>query len=77
MDQGYEDAQTWAAAACYCPTCLRKGCPARDKSQRVPQKMGGLDECTRFGGGYEQDPEQIRDTMQTYLYRTREQRAEA
>ena len=49
-----EKAVEAAARHCYCPTCSRGSCPVRDKVQRKPMELGGLDECRRYGGGYQQ-----------------------
>ena len=66
LEQAYKDAQAWAAETCYCPTCLRKGCPVRDKSQRFPAAVGGLNECAVYGGGYAQNPDRLREIVRTY-----------
>lgn len=51
-----------AAADCYCPTCQRTDCPARDKVQRK-----ALGECARFGGYVQSaDPWDLRDVLRRY-----------
>ena len=57
------EAQAAAARDCYCTTCARKCCPARDKVQRKT-----LGECEKYGGGYQPsvDPWDVAEVVRRY-----------